>query len=386
MATTEEKKKLPKRLRKTRSGKKRQPTDRSFQPDVDFQAVLALPDRLAEVLRQMWHVELADWNFCMDRMRREPEKVYTTWAKSKGPGKGRRHFAAPCEELKHIQKKMLKRFLSRLWTHEMRHETSGASIKTNALAHRGRQFVYSVDLVNAFPSVKRSRVRANLQGPFRYALSMRSMKHRFAEDDIQQMLEAIVDLVTYQGKLPEGLLAQGPPTSPAVFALVCLGMDRRIFELCEESSTALQPLRVTAYSDGYHISSSEPIAEEFMEKVLGIITGPECRFIAHANGDKNRYYSPENGTVPVVTGLILTQDGRITIHPKKVNQMRGRLHALLQEEQWDDSQVGQVRGLLGFITEFYGDNPPAKLKHVVPQSFKRLAHLKLSQAKASTQA
>lgn len=350
----EKKKRIPRtRLRKKRS-------ERSLLPPVDFKAVLELPERLAEILREWFHLSKVQWDACMDKLRYHGEEpAYRQWSKSKGPGKGRRHFAAPCDSLKLVQEKILCQFMSQIPVHWIRHETPGSSYVTNAMEHAHHSHVYGVDIVRAFPSVRRSRIRANLERALRYHLET-CMNAEFPNDDLRLVLEAVVDLVSFEDRLP-----QGSPASPRIFAVVCRKIDSLLWSECNARSNAVQTFKLTAYVDGYAVSSDGPIAEDLQHLVCKIIR--DAGFLVHTSVDKNRYYSPQGGVIPVVTGLALPGDGRVTIPPRRINDLRAELHALLQVEGgWTAEDKGKVSGLLGFVEQIYGQKLPAKLRHLVP--------------------
>lgn len=63
----------------------------------------------------------------MDKIRQG--NSYREWSKSKGPGKGRRYFAAPCPELKKVQNAILQRFLKSIPVHFCRHGNQEECLK-----------------------------------------------------------------------------------------------------------------------------------------------------------------------------------------------------------------------------------------------------------------
>jgi hypothetical protein len=328
----------------------------------NFEAILDLPERLAQNLRLLFHVSKADWDFMLDKVRQG--KPYTEWRKSKGPGKGYRYFASPCDELKMVQTKVLNQFLSQIPIHFSRHGgTKGSSIFTNAERHLGfAKTLFAVDIVDAYPSVFRSRVRACLNKPLQFALKQFDGVE-LSKEDKELMLEAIVDLLVWNDRLP-----QGPPTSPRVFNIVCMKMDRGLFKLISQSSTAVQEYRLTIYSDNITISSDENIPLEVQGEIIKIIQ--KNGFPTHTRRDKMTYYSPETGTVPVITGLVLTEDGRMLMHSDKVNQLRGKLHNLNEKDAWTSEEKGEAAGTIGFIRQLYpkGSKLPSKLAKVVPKT------------------
>ncbi len=350
----------------------------------DFRAILDLPERLAIYLREWFHLDKVTWDFALSKIGKHKEKyaawlledektrkrfhspVYKEWSKSKGKGKGRRYFAAPCDELKVIQKCILNRFLLGTFVHSARHgNQKGASILTNAEAHIGfAKAIYSVDIMNAFPTVFRSRIKANLRKPFEYGLRQFSGV-TFGKEDVEKMLESVVDLIAWHDRLP-----QGPPTSPRILDIVCLKMDMNIYEFLNQNSTPFQAYKYTAYVDDLTISSNDEIPDEIKSGILEIIE--KNGFIPHTREDKVEYFSPQTGKVPVVTGLVINREGPITMSPRKVNQIRGRLNNFGRRKIWDVQLRGEAAGLIGYVRQVYPDKLPSKLRQVVPKVEERL--------------
>lgn len=332
----------------------------------DFRVILNFPERLAQHVREWLHVTKADWDFCIDKIRQG--NPYKEWRKSKGRGRGFRYFAAPCEELKLVQRAILYRMLMPIPVHFARHGNQpGSSILSNAQRHLGfAKSVFSVDIINAFPTVFRSRVKANLRKPFLFGLRQFSGVE-FSESDTDAMLEALCDITCLHDRLP-----QGPPTSPRILDIVCMKMDMDIYKLLSENATPFQSYRYTAWCDDLTISSDGEIPEELRQKIIEVVRA--SGFIPHVRPDKTKYYSPETGEVPCVTGLVLTD--RITVAPNKVNQLRARLHHFLSLKSWNDEAVGRINGTLGFIRQIYPEKLPSKLREYVPALEKRLSELK----------
>jgi RNA-directed DNA polymerase len=332
----------------------------------DFEKVLALPERLAQYLRLWFHLSKAQWDFALDKARRG--RAYKEWSRSKGRGKGRRYFAAPCLELKEVQKAILDRFLSQVTVHFCRYGgQKGSSIVKHVDFHSGAKSVFAVDIVNAFPSVFRSRVQAVLRKPFDFHLRQFEGVE-FTEEDRNLMLAAVVDLVVWKDRIP-----QGPPTSPRLFDIVCGKMDQQLYDLVQKNSTPFQSYRLSIWTDNITLSSDGEIPEELREAIVKVIR--DSRFIVHSREDKMKYFSPETGEVPIITGLVLLEGGRKTIAPRKVNQLRARLTNLLRRKAWDSEVRGTAAGVLGFIRQVYPNvetKLPAKLRQLVPQAEVRL--------------
>ena len=368
-------------MAKVKHRKKRQRQEWTYE---DFRVVLDLPERLSMYLRELLHLDKASWDFCLDKIRQyktwqaakkaDPETkrlprtkvAYFEWSKSKGRGRGRRYFAAPCPEMKLVQKAILNRLLAPIPVHFCRHGNQpGSSIMSNAQRHVGfAKAVFSVDIINAFPTVFRSRVFANLKKPFGFVLRQFAGVE-FSEDDVKLMLETLCDLICLHDRLP-----QGPPTSPRILDIVCAKMDSDLYALLEKNSTAFQSYRITAWADDITISSDGEIPEELRAEVLKVIR--DNGFIPHTREDKTKYFSPETGEVPVVTGIVIGRDGRLTMAPKKVNQLRATLHQALKRKDWDAQIRGKVAGTMGYIRQIYPDKLPSALRELVLQSEARM--------------
>lgn len=368
---------------------KRGKGDRPFEDFRVLGVVDAFPERLAEILRLLFHLDKQTWDFCLDRLRQhradsEGKPAYKMWSKSKGRNKGRRYFAAPCEELKTVQRSVLDQWLATIPVHFARHGNhKGTSSFTAVYHHACDDFanaVFSVDLCNAFPSVFRSRIKTVLIPPLRFALDQFGGKEQFSDEDFKLMLEAICDLLAYRDRIPDmrPRMPQGPPTSPRLFDICCYQMDKAIYSYLQSCSTIVQSYRYTGYVDNLVISSNQEIPAEVRNQILTIIR--DHGFVPHSRPDKCVYFSPQTGKLPVFLGLVITADHRITMTPNKANQLRGRLHRYSKMPLWDDQIWGEINGVLGYIRSIYPDKLPSSIRAATEKVEARVAAEKLAQA------
>lgn len=121
---------------------------------------------------------------------------------------GSRRILAPSDDLKALQRRILRRLLARLRAHPAATGFErGHSIVTNARAHAGQAVVVRMDLKDFFPATQAKRVR----GYFRQV-----GWNRPAAD-------LLTRLCTFDGGLP-----QGAPTSPRLSNLVNYRLDARL--------------------------------------------------------------------------------------------------------------------------------------------------------------
>jgi len=133
--------------------------------------------------------------------------VYRSFTIPKRKG-GQRKIAAPVAMLKHLQKRILHRLLSRLKVHpSVRGFERGQSIVTHARSHANSAVVLHMDIKDFFPSTSAKRVEA-------YFLAIGWEKGAAA---------FLTKLCTHEDALP-----QGAPTSPRLSNLVNHKMDARL--------------------------------------------------------------------------------------------------------------------------------------------------------------
>ena len=365
--------------------KKTRKKSRNIARGNNFVTVLSMnDDRLAKTIRQIISFQKGDWDLLMDVLQNS--FVYRVERISKGIGKPPRIVHAPNGLLKKVQRKILNRFLSEIPTHSARHGggQKGTSNKTNALEHQDNAYAFSTDIMNAFPSILRSRVRACLKPHLKRVLSQfRPLVFEFEEKrdprekptcDGDIILEGLIDLLVFDDRLP-----QGPPSSPRLLDIVSYKMDCDLWRLAQESSNLGDEYVYTAYVDDLSFSSAVPIPEEVQQKMLTIVR--DNGFHPHHSPEKTKYHGPDTGSHPVITGILI-RDGMMHLPTRKQNQLRARLHNLnVAKEAWSDNERGEAAGLLGFIRQIYPLDShrklPSKLKDQVLFSENRLQQRKV---------
>lgn len=148
---------------------------------------------------------------------------------------GYRTIFEPQEELKRVQRLILRKLLKRLDAHARAHGFErGRSIVTGALAHERKSVVVRMDVRDFFGSTKSARVRDYFA--------------RVGWDaDAAQLLTR---LCTHEGSLP-----QGAPTSPRLSNLVNFKLDARLDALarrCGADYTRYADDMTFSFADGGH--------------------------------------------------------------------------------------------------------------------------------------
>ncbi len=137
---------------------------------------------------------------------------------------GRRVLLAPSDELKGLQRRLLRRVLAGLKAHPAaKGFERGQSIVTHAACHVGSEMIIHLDIRDFFPSTRAQWVSAYYQA--------------VGWDD--EAVEVLTRLTTWQGVLPAGA-----PTSPRLSNLVNIRMDARL-----DGLTRALGGRYTRYAD-----------------------------------------------------------------------------------------------------------------------------------------
>lgn len=180
--------------------------------------------------------DLARWlDVDAGELRRfQPEYRRFTIPKRSG---GNRRILAPDENLKQLQRRILRRLLTRLRAHPAAHGFErGRSIVTNARAHQGQDVVIRFDLVDFFPSTTDRRIKKYFR---RIGWNRRATK-------------ILTRLCTHEGGLP-----QGAPTSPRLSNLLNYRFDARLAGMANALGGVY-----TRYADDITISFPKEEPEE----------------------------------------------------------------------------------------------------------------------------
>jgi RNA-directed DNA polymerase len=161
---------------------------------------------------------------------------------------------APCVDLKIVQRRIHHLISARFEPHPIAHAYArGRGIVTNARMHVGKAWLFHVDLVNFFGSIKESLVVELLRGAL----------HDIRPEDV----ELIASLCCHEGALP-----QGSPCSPIISNLACFRLDQQLQELASELGVV-----VSRYSDDICFSS---VNEDFAVQLATLEGRGSARLIA----------------------------------------------------------------------------------------------------------
>jgi retron-type reverse transcriptase len=186
--------------------------------------------------------ELCAWLGIGEDVLRDWSPSYREVSIPKRTGSGTRTLSIPDEKTKDLQRKVLRRVLTKLRAHPSAHGFErGRSIATNAMPHVGMAVVIKMDIVNFFASTTEHRIETYFK--------------RVGWN--QEAARLLTKIVTYKGGLP-----QGAPTSPRISNLVNFYLDVQCVALAKRLRGSY-----TRYADDLTFS----FQKDFPKKVRGLI-------------------------------------------------------------------------------------------------------------------
>ncbi len=243
-------------------------------------------------------------------------------------GKGKRLISQPSAELKIVQRALIRVLLDKLPIHDAAMAyREGRSILGNALPHAGHHPILKMDFKNFFPSITSIDWRA-------YCLSRAILN----ETDIQ-----LSSLLLFRQQHGNSLLrlAIGAPSSPILSNILMYDFDVAITNLINKDKVVY-----TRYADDLTFSAKRT---GYLNSVHGHIR-TAIRGISlprlTINKDKTTLITTKYGRR--VTGLTLTNDGRVTVGHARKREVRSAVHRAKQGTLNID-QLETLSGHLAFI-------------------------------------
>lgn len=164
-------------------------------------------------------------------------RMYAHFDISKKSGKAR-YISAPDDRLKSLQRKIA---ISLSKIYRPRAPVHGfvldRSVKTNAITHMRRRFLFNIDIKDFFPSIFESRVNGLL---------------------ISIGIDIRVSSIVARICCNNGCLPQGAPSSPIISNMVCFRLDKALMEFAKEHK-----LLYTRYADDISFSGFQPPSAVF---------------------------------------------------------------------------------------------------------------------------
>lgn len=255
-------------------------------------------------------------------------KVYDIPKKT--PGK-KRTIAQPAKELKPLQYWLMQHVLSRFPIHPAATAyRRGRSILDNAEPHVSHRYLCKLDFKNFFPSIKAR--------DFAKFMAAHALESEWTKEEIDYMVRVLF----WRRKREKTLrLSIGAPSSPQLSNILLYEFDSKVSAVC-----AANGVTYTRYADDLSFSTEAPNMlhkiEQSIAEICAKIKSPKLEL----NSDKTVHASKKGARR--VTGLVLANDGFVSIGRDKKRQIRAAMHRYLRGAM-DDGKVLELAGMLSYI-------------------------------------
>ena len=209
---------------------------------------------------------------------------------------GERTLTVPEHPLKWLQRSLLTVFTHLFPRHECAHGFErGKSIVTHAEQHTNKQYVYTIDIKDFFPSINRNRVFGMLKA---YPINASTPVARY-----------LANLTCHDGCLP-----QGAPTSPLLSNLLCRRLDSRLFKWARQNGYTY-----SRYADDLTFSTNRDAVPDGDIDFIDKIIRDEGFDVNH----EKRRLQPSHKR-QMVTGLVVNE--KVNLPREKIRGLRALLH------------------------------------------------------------
>ena len=223
----------------------------------------------------------------------------------------------------------MRRYLSNYPVHPMAMAyAEGRNIYQNATRHLGKNIILKLDFREFFPSIKSIDWETFLK---------KDQKGNFTQIDVDTMTR-----ILFWGRrnLSPDCLSIGAPSSPILSNILLYDLDVVLSELGSSRG-----ISYTRYADDITVSGAskaEVLAFEVLaRRAVGLMHSPRLSF----NDEKRGLY--DAGQRRMVTGLILTPDGKVSIGRERKRTISAMLHQFSLGKLEID-QLSLLKGLVGF--------------------------------------
>jgi hypothetical protein len=285
-------------------------------------------------------------------MVRSAPMRYKVYQIPKRNGRGHRTIAQPTPAVKELQRWAVQNVLCAFPVHEAATAyRPAASILTNARAHQGHKYLLKLDFENFFNSIT--------EGDF-----LAFLRDHNSDLELEDR-KLLCRILFWRPRGSSGLvLSIGAPSSPALSNLLLFPFDEQVAAHCAGLRVAY-----TRYADDLILSCDEPWrlrdVENWVARTVDAIAYPRLRLnllkTVHASMKSRRS----------VTGLILTNDGSVSLGRERKRLIRAMVHKFLMGKM-PSAEAATLRGWLAFVNgveptfldaleRTYG---PARLRHI----------------------
>lgn len=255
---------------------------------------------------------------------------YKVYAIPKRSGVGSRIIAQPARELKTIQRHIISERLRSLRIHPAAMAyRQGRSIQDNAMSHVDKRVIMKLDFTDFFHSIVYEDLEVVLSNA------------RFAAirpEDWRLLRNIFFWLDPTRNRL---CLSIGAPSSPFISNVIMEPLDREFASACKQSAVVY-----TRYADDITLSANSIeallAAEREIIRIVARCKRPKLSF----NQEKRGIFTTAGRRL--VTGLVLTPDGKISLGRDRKRQISAAVHHIATGRVVTQDHLNKTRGWLAY--------------------------------------
>lgn len=255
-----------------------------------------------------------------------PSRYKVHYIEKRG-GRGRREIAQPTNEIKFLQRMLVKHELVTLPIHDAAVAyRAGLSIADHARAHAHGRYLLKLDFKDFFPSIRWS-----------------SLAHRLTIDKQYTRVELWIlgNLLCRKAKSTEILqLSIGAPSSPHISNYVLHEFDSKLMDFCTHHG-----VRYTRYADDLALSTNNPGLLDVIEREVRRLLNELDYLGLQLNEEKSVNVSKK--VRRTLVGLTLSNDGHASIGRDAKRQLRLAIHRAALGAL-SPTEIANLRGRLAF--------------------------------------
>lgn len=255
-------------------------------------------------------------------------KRYKHYTIKKRNSTARRPIAHPAKELKVLQRALVDHYLKLMPVHQAATAyRKGISIKHNAAAHSDNGPIRKMDFKDFFLSIRATDWEAYCE------------ERGLFPDPVER--QQSVNLLFHRAKNRSGLrLAIGAPSSPVVSNLLMFHFDALLSEILSQDFVAY-----TRYADDLTFSAKRTgyltVVDRAVKQALREIPWPRLTLNDRKTITATKKYHRQ------VTGLVLTNDGHVSIGRGRKRELRAAVHHAVQGRKTPE-EIAKLKGNLAF--------------------------------------
>lgn len=257
-----------------------------------------------------------------------PER-YKVFPIDKRSGKGVRWIAQPAREVKFLQRIFMRQFLERMPVHPCATAyRKGFSLRDNALPHAGAGPILKMDLKDFFPSI-----RGRDWDSYCHARGF------FESREDVYLSERLLFFRPIGGRLLR--LSIGAPTSPIVSNILMFDFDHAVQDAVSSDSVTY-----TRYADDLTFSAPRTGhltgVQRAVARVIREMRYPKLSINKAKTTYATKKYHRE------ITGLIISNDGRVTIGRERKRLIFAKVYSFLKGDL-SDNETRRLAGVISYV-------------------------------------